>query len=303
MTAIWMSNNLHRARSRCSRLVKTAQATVGPFSVLGDAVNDPDSVFNLDHLETVVSVSNSRIEPLLAEIQELAPSLPAGSVAPCDGYGDRSTTLLLARYSVLFSGMRTASTESIAGAVRHQVEQARPGTFFRRRDFEGSDRAVESALSRLAGEGELIRVRRGLYWRGKATRFGMTRPSTLETAVAVGGPGTGPAGVAAAQFLGLTTQVPATVEVAVPGKVPEPMKGLHFRSRPYSRRERRLTPAEIAVLEVLRDPDAAEVPWYRVVERIRELLAEGALRAEVLGAEASAEPRVMARERWAAVAS
>ncbi len=214
-----------------------------------------------------------------------------------------SPPLLSASFPVLFSGMRTVSTESVAGTVRHRVERARPGTFFRRRDFEGTDRAVESALSRLVAEGELVRVRRGLYWRGKTTRFGMTHPSVLETAVAVGGPGTGPAGVAAAQLLGLTTQVPATVEVAVPGKVPDPMRGVRFRSRPYSRRERRLTPVEIAVLEVLRDPHAAEVPWPRVEEHIRELLADGTVRTQVLDAEATSEPRVQARERWAEVAA
>lgn len=213
------------------------------------------------------------------------------------------SSLLSARFPILFSGMRTVSPESVAGAVRRRVERARPGTFFRRRDFEGTDRAVESALSRLVAEGELVRVRRGLYWRGKTTRFGMTHPSVLETAVAVGGPGTGPAGVAAAQLLGLTTQVPATVEVAVPGKVPDPMRGVRFRSRPYSRRERRLTPVEVAVLEVLRDPHAAEVPWSRVEERIRELLADGTVRAQVLDAEATSEPRVQARERWAEVAA
>lgn len=211
--------------------------------------------------------------------------------------------LLSASFPVLFPGMRTVSTESVAGAVRHRVEQARPGTFLRRRDFEGTDRAVESALSRLVAEGELVRVRRGFYWRGKTTRFGMTHPSVLETAVAVGGPGTGPAGVAAAQLLGLTTQVPATVEVAVPGKAPDPMSGARFRSRPYSRRERRLTPIEVAVLEVLRDPHAAEVPWPRVEDRIRELLADGTVRAQVLDAEATSEPRVQARERWAALAA
>lgn len=210
---------------------------------------------------------------------------------------------LSARFPVLFSGMRTVTTESVAGATRHRVTKARPGTFFRRRDFDGSDRAVESALSRLVAEGELVRVRRGLYWRGKKTRFGMTHPSALETAVAVGGPGSGPSGVAAAQLLGLTTQVPATVEVTVPGKVPDPMRGVRFRSRPYSRRERRLTPVEVAVLEVLRDPHAAEVPWRRVEERIRELLADGTVRARVLDAEATSEPRVQARERWAAVAA
>jgi hypothetical protein len=197
--------------------------------------------------------------------------------------------------------MTTAAVESVAGAARHRVERSRPGTFFRRRDFVGSDRAVESALSRLAAEGELIRARRGLYWRGKKTRFGMTHPSTLETAVAVGGPGSGPSGVAAAHLLGLTTQVPATVEVAVPGKAPDPMPGVRFCARPYSRRERRLTPVEVAVLEVLRDPQASEASWAQIVDRLRELITAGEVRVEVLAAEAATEPRVKARERWAAV--
>lgn len=199
--------------------------------------------------------------------------------------------------------METDTRESVAGATRHRIDRARAGTFFRRRDFEGGDRAVESALSRLAAEGELIRVRRGLYWRGKKTRFGMTHPSVLEAAVAVGGPGSGPAGIAAAHLLGLTTQVPSTVDVVVPGKTPEPMPGVRFRSRPYSRRERRLTPVEVAVLEVLRDPDATEAPWPAVEARIRELIANGTVRGRVLDAEATTEPRVKARERWAKVAA
>jgi hypothetical protein len=101
----------------------------------------------------------------------------------------------------------------------------------------------------------------------------------------------------------LTTQVPATVEVAVPGKVPEPIARVRFRSRPYSRREHRLTPAEVAVLEVLHDPNAAEATWPRVAARIRELLADGSIRATVLGPQAAEEPRVQARERWAMVSA
>lgn len=199
--------------------------------------------------------------------------------------------------------MRTVSRESVAGETRHRVARAAPGTFFRRKDFAGSDRAVESALSRLAAEGELIRVRKGLYWRGKKTRFGMTHPSSLEAAVEVAGTGAGPSGVAAAHLLGLTSQVPATVEVAVPGTTPEPLRGVRFRSRPYTRRERRLTPVEVAVLEVLRDPDAAEAPWPKVARRIRELVDDGKVREKILGAEAAEEPRVKARELWAAVAA
>jgi len=199
--------------------------------------------------------------------------------------------------------MRTVTEASVAGAARRRVERAKPGTFFRRRDFEGTDRAVESALSRLAAEEELVRVRKGLYWRGKKTRFGMTRPTPLEVALAVAGPGSGPAGVAAAHHLGLTTQVPSVVEGAVPGRTPDPIRGIRFQSRPFSRRERRLTPTEIAVLEVLRDPGSAEAPWPRVVERIRELAGDGTVRAGVLGAEAVEEPGVQARERWASVAA
>lgn len=199
--------------------------------------------------------------------------------------------------------MEPLAVESTARAIRGRVERARPGTFFRCRDFAGGHRAIESALSRMTADGELIRARKGLYWRGKKTRFGMTRPSALEVALAVGGAGSGPAGVAAAQLLGLTTQVPATVEVAIPGKVPEPMPGVRFRSRPYTRREHRLRPAEVAVLELLRDPHAAEATWPQVVERIRELIADGSVRSAVLDISATEEPRVEARARWATVAA
>jgi hypothetical protein len=192
---------------------------------------------------------------------------------------------------------------TVAGRARERILRVRPGTFLRRDDFEGSDRAVETALSRLAASGELVRVRRGLYWRGGKTRFGMTRPSPLETALAVGGPGAGPAGVAAARMLGLTTQVPATVEVAVAGKAPDPLPGVRFCSRPFTRRERRLRPLEVAVLELLRDPDAAERPWPDVRSRVGELMAEGKVRQELLAQEVAREKHRPARERWLALSS
>jgi hypothetical protein len=195
--------------------------------------------------------------------------------------------------------MRTSSPTSTAGAVREQVRKAAPGTFLRRRDFAGSDRAVESALSRLASSAELVRVRKGLYWRGKQTRFGMTRPGALDVALAVAGPGSGPAGVSAAHMLGLTTQVPGTVEVAAPGKAPEPIRGVRFRSRPYSRQACKLRPMEVAVLEVLRDPGAAELPWGAVESRIAELLETDAVRRSALDRSAVDEPSPAVRARWA----
>jgi hypothetical protein len=131
----------------------------------------------------------------------------------------------------------------------------------------------------------------------------MTAPSLLEAAIAVAGVGSGPAGVAAAHLLGLTTQVPGTIEIAAPGKVPEPLQGVRFRSRSFTRREQRLSPTEVAVLEVLRDPAAAEVSWSVVEQRIGGLIASGKVRAGKLGAEVADEHHREARRRWVALPS
>jgi hypothetical protein len=177
------------------------------------------------------------------------------------------------------------------------IRSAPEGTFFTRAAFTGSDRAVESALSRLAAHGELLRVRRGLYWKGKSTRFGMTRPAPLQVALQVAGPGSGPAGVAAAHMLGLTTQVPSTSEVAVPGRVPESLDGVRFRSRSFERRLRGLRPLEVAVLEVLRDPGAVEVEWTAAARRFSDLADVGEIRLEVVSEEAEQESVLIVRAR------
>ena len=46
--------------------------------------------------------------------------------------------------------------------------------------------------TRLAAKGELWRVRKGLYWKGTPTPFGMSRPRTEEVALQLGGSGSGP---------------------------------------------------------------------------------------------------------------
>ena len=56
------------------------------------------------------------------------------------------------------------------------------------RDFDGPRSAVESAFSRLAAGEALVRVRKGLCWKGAATALGMSPPRVEEVALAVGGP-------------------------------------------------------------------------------------------------------------------
>ena len=75
----------------------------------------------------------------------------------------------------------------------------------------GSRAAVDQALSRLARKGEIMRVCQGVYVRPIRTRFG-PRPPTAEKVIAslstLWGETIVPCGGAAANALGLTTQVP-----------------------------------------------------------------------------------------------
>ena len=75
----------------------------------------------------------------------------------------------------------------------------------------GNRAAVDQVLSRLARRGELLRAGRGLYVRPIQTRFGPRTPSVetvLHALEAESGETLTPSGAAAANTLGLSTQVP-----------------------------------------------------------------------------------------------
>lgn len=75
----------------------------------------------------------------------------------------------------------------------------------------GSRAAVDKTLSRLAQEGQLMRVSRGTYVAPCQGRFGARPPSTASVVQAIetsGGETVVAAGAAEANALGLTTQVP-----------------------------------------------------------------------------------------------
>lgn len=192
---------------------------------------------------------------------------------------------------------------STAEAVRQHVARTPVRHFVWPTAIAGSRRAVECEMSRLAAEGELVRVRKGLYWKGPKTRAGMPRPRPIEVALEVAGPGAGPAGVSAAHALGLTTQVPAAEQVAVPGRVPAPVPGVRFVSRSIERRIAALRPLEVALLEVLREgPAVVEARWGKVAETVRRLATNGEIRPAVIEAQLGHEHHVAARQRWAELA-
>lgn len=184
---------------------------------------------------------------------------------------------------------------SVAGKVRSKVSRAKTGTLFEASDFEGSARAVETALSRMAAEGSVHRIRRGLYFKGGSSRFGPGGVPVASVVYKVCKRGAGPAGVSAARVLGLTTQVPAVEEFAVI-KAPENVPGARFRIR---RNMARLSanPLEIAILEVLRTwPAFAEVSWEDLRARVRSLADDGVIDLKRLRRIALDEPSPRARE-------
>jgi hypothetical protein len=194
---------------------------------------------------------------------------------------------------------------TVAERVREQVRSAPVGAFLHTRELVdscGSRAAVDVALHRLRAEEHLVAVRRGLYFKGKPTRFGPTRPDPLhvgyEIARAAGFlAGVGPAGVSAARALGLTTQVPSWHEIAVPGRVPADTPDVRFTSRSGGGRAE-LRPLEVAVLEVLRGwPRYSERPWPEFMHAVSTLAERGEIDPAAVQRAARRERHIAAREK------
>jgi len=191
--------------------------------------------------------------------------------------------------------------------VRSAVLATGPGRFWGPQDFadlEVPATAVDRALQRLKASGELVSVRRGLYYRGRQRPWGMSRPSAQEViAVIAGKRGVGPAGLSAANDLGLSTQVPGTYLVAVVGSVPRDFPTVHFvdRRARAARRTASLQAREVAILEVLDAwDDVLEVSRATAVNLLAAMLLDGSVKPARLVAGSLDEPPA-GRERLRAV--
>jgi hypothetical protein len=197
--------------------------------------------------------------------------------------------------------MAVTYPNSLAATMRAKIRRGGSDRFWTPDDFDAlaDPLQIDRVLSRLANYGELRKVRRGLYWRGRPNAFGMSRPSTADTVAAVVGTrGVGPAGLSAANDLGLTTHVPALENVAVPHRAPRPFGSVRFvdRSGRPGRAVAGLGWTEVALLEVLGD-------WHHVIEvdetsarsQLGELIRSGSLRLERLARAARDEPAAVRR--------
>ena len=166
----------------------------------------------------------------------------------------------------------------VASTVRARIERGGE-RLWRLEDFRDmSGTAVAQALSRLTRGNQIERLSKGTYYRGRQTTFGISRPNPSSIQQLAGrGRFMFPAGLAAANLLGFTTQNPARVELAtnassLPRKLLGPDAVIHTR-RPSTWAD--LSQTDAALLDFLRTGGrTSERSPQATIRRTLELLAE-----------------------------
>jgi hypothetical protein len=190
---------------------------------------------------------------------------------------------------------------SVASVVREQVEAVAPGGFVHAERIDGPRNGVAIELHRMARRGDLVHVHRGLYWVPDGAQ---AQPAPASVALEVGGVGSGPSSVSAARMLGLTTQVPSFVAMAVPRRVQHTIPGVRLHQRPSGRREMGLRPMEVAVVEVLRAaPAVVEGPDTEIAHAVDTAIGRGSIRVDLIDEVVRHERDLAARRRWDSVSA
>jgi len=183
-----------------------------------------------------------------------------------------------------------APGQSVAATVRDRVARGKTD-YWRHSDFADlPPSAVAMTLSRMAREGALDRVGKGVYYRPHQTAFGASGPAASAVAAQTLRAPVHPAGLNAANVLGLTTQNPRRPEYATPAAAPPQALGdaIVHTGRPAARAG--LSAEDGAILETLRERARnSDLSPQRTIGRLRRLLADED-RFRTLAAVALAEP-------------
>jgi hypothetical protein len=193
---------------------------------------------------------------------------------------------------------QTIGAGNTAETVRQQIE-ASGERVWRLADFEGMPfTAVAQALSRLSRQGAIQRLGKGLYYRPRQTAFGASKPNRAQIrSLPVRRKGVYPAGMAAANLLGFTTQNPARVEVATDGvSLPRLIVGketvIHTR-RPEAWRQ--LSETDAALLDFLRRRgEGSELSPGKTIAKLLDYFRESGRFERLLKIAESEPPRVRA---------
>lgn len=194
--------------------------------------------------------------------------------------------------------------KSVAAEVRRRVLRSRD-RYWHTDEFAGSPDAVHAELRRLVRDEELEHVRRGVYWRGEKSRFGMSLPRAAAALRSVVGEDEALGGAEwyATNLLGLSTQVSPTEVLALSRRPPKGFEHVRVvnRANRTGRRDRKLTDLEVTFLEALEGWDRyVEARPKTALKTFTELVDHDDVRAERLALAAKTEPPVV-RERLRAV--
>jgi Family of unknown function (DUF6088) len=195
------------------------------------------------------------------------------------------------------SNSRTGSGPTMT-LIRQRIERGGERLWrledFRRHPFT----AVAQAMSRLKREGTLERLSKGVYYRARETAFGKSRPNPAAIQKLASKRKTAfPAGIAAANLLGFTTQTARRGEIATSApSLPRKLFGaetvIHTR-RPQA--WARLAEEEAALLDFLRRGGrTSDLSPEETIRRAVKLLSRKGCFESLLKVAASEPPRVRA---------
>lgn len=182
--------------------------------------------------------------------------------------------------------------------MRHRIESGGERVW-RFSDFPNAPvAAVAQALSRLARDGTLHRLSKGVYYRARPTALGPSRPDPVAIQKLAADRATMfPAGIAAANLLGFTTQAAGRSEVATTARsLPRKLAGrdtiIHTR-RPEA--WKRLSQHDAALLDFLRHGGrTSELSEEDTISRTLRLLKESGRFERLVRVAESEPPRVRA---------
>ena len=183
---------------------------------------------------------------------------------------------------------------AVAGVIRRKVENAPPERLWTFKDFTSLPAAaVAKSLSRLAERGVVRRLRKGVYYRPKISRFGPLQPDPASVVAAVldrKNIDWRPSGLPIWNAMGLTTQVAATPTFTVDHRVRVTAPDSHVRMS-IAPTVRGLLTEERAALDALRHlrhvPDTTP---EAVIHRLVDLCREGRLSFARMARAAKWEP-------------
>jgi hypothetical protein len=202
-----------------------------------------------------------------------------------------------------YQNMRTAPksparshrvTKLVRQRIQHGGERLWRFEDFRELPFT----AVAQALSRLARDGTIERLSKGIYYRTRETTFGKSRPNPAAIRhLASRRKNVFPSGIAAANLLGFTTQTAKQSEVATSAlSLPRKLVGndtlIHTR-RPEAWAD--LSETDAALLDFLRHGGkSSELSQEDTIRKLLSLLSENGRLGRLLKIADSEPPRVRA---------